>query len=185
MQPAVFLDRDGTLIEDRGHLRDPGEVAFFSDTVPALQQLQQRAALFIVTHQPGIARGLITAEEAHGVNRHVTDVLARSGVTIREVYCCPHDRSEGCPCVKPNPYHLHQAARDHDIDLQRSFVLGDHPHDVELARQAGATGLYLLTGHGRKHREELRDGAIVVSGIGEAARFIIEKMDSLSVGDTT
>ncbi len=185
MQPAVFLDRDGTLIEDRGHLRDPGEVEFFPDTVPALQQLQQRAALFIVTHQPGIARGLITAEEAQRVNRHVTDVLARSNVTIREVYCCPHDRSDGCDCVKPNPYHLHQAARDYDIDLQRSFMLGDHPHDVELARRAGATGLYLLTGHGRKHRHELRDDAIVVSGIAEAITYILQRMDSQTTDGKT
>ncbi len=172
MQPAVFFDRDGTIIEDRGHLGDPKEVHFFPDTIPAMRELQEVALLFVVTHQAGIAKGLVTAREVRLVNRHVTDYLARAGISIREVYVCPHDRSEECRCIKPNPYHLHLAAREYDIDLQRSFVLGDHPHDVELARRAGATGIYLLTGHGRKHRDELPPGTLVADGIGEASRRV-------------
>lgn len=178
MRPAVFLDRDGTLIEDRGHLGHSEDVVFFPETVPALLKLQKRFILFIVTHQSGIAKGIITPDEANAVNRHVIDRLAGAGITIAQVYCCPHDRSEGCRCIKPNPYHLHQAARDFGVDLRRSFVMGDHPHDVELARRAGATGIYLLTGHGRKHRGELPPGAIVAENIGEAGRLVIKMLDS-------
>lgn len=168
MRPAVFLDRDGTLIEDRGHLRKPEDVVFFPDTIPALLELPKEFLLFIVTHQSGIAKGLITAKQARVVNDYVVDVLADAGIAIREVYCCPHNRADKCQCVKPNPYHLLQAAKKYDVDLPHSFVLGDHPHDVELARRAGATGIYLLTGHGEKHRHELMPDEIVAKGIGEA-----------------
>lgn len=172
MRPAVFLDRDGTLIEDRGYLRTPEEAVFFSDTIPALLELQKVFLFFIVTHQSGIAKGVITAGQASTVNDYVVDVLAEAGITIREVYCCPHNRDDGCQCIKPNPYHLQQAARQYNVDLQRSFVLGDHPHDVELARRAGAIGIYLLTGHGEKHRRELPSGEIVAKGIGAACDLI-------------
>ena len=171
MRPAVFLDRDGTIIEDHGYLRGPDEVVFFPDSIPALLRLQRFALLFIVTHQSGIAKGLVTTEEVLAVNRHVTEYLAEAGVAIRQTYCCPHDRADGCVCAKPNPYHLHQAAGDYNIDLRRSFVFGDHPHDVELARNCGAMGIYLLTGHGQKHRDELAPGVLVAGGIREAGRL--------------
>lgn len=170
---AVFIDRDGTIIEDRGHLRSPSEVVFFPETVPALKRLQERYRLFVVTHQPGIARGLASAEEVARVNEHVVSELRSQGVTISDVYCCPHDRAEGCECIKPNPYFLQIAAREHGIDLASSFVVGDHPHDVVLADNAGATGVYVLTGHGEQHREELERWRVVVSGIREAADWIL------------
>jgi len=172
---AVFLDRDGTLIEDRGHLRSPSQVAFFPDTIAALQSLGQSFRLFIVTHQPGIAEGTIQAAEVAQVNDHVVRHLARAGICIERVYCCPHRRSDDCECIKPKVYHVCMAAREFGIDLSKSFVIGDHPHDVELARNAGATGIYVLTGHGTKHRQELPAGALVASGIGEAAALILEK----------
>ena len=91
---AVFLDRDGTIIEDQGHLSLPGQVTFFPDTIPALLVLQQHAMLFIVTHQSGIAKGLITVEDVQHVNHHVNEHLAKAGIIIREVYCCPHNRED-------------------------------------------------------------------------------------------
>ncbi len=172
--PAVFLDRDGTLIEDRGHLRSPSEVVFFPDTIRALRLLQKTFKLFIVTHQPGIAEGTVQAAEVARVNDHVVRRLARAGIRIERVYCCPHRRSDNCGCIKPNVYHLGIAAREFGIDLGKSFVIGDHPHDVELARNAGGTGIYVLTGHGTKHRQELPAGALVTSGIREAATLILE-----------
>lgn len=171
--PAVFFDRDGTLIEDRGHLRDPGEVVFFADTVDALRRLQAHARLFIVTHQSGIGMGLLTQADADRVNTFVVDRLREAGVIITAVYCCPHRHDEGCACIKPNPLFLKQAASEYGLDLRRSFVVGDHPHDVELAGNAAATGIYVLTGHGAKHRAELPPGAIVVPGIREAADWIL------------
>jgi L-threonylcarbamoyladenylate synthase len=170
--PAVFLDRDGTIIEDRGHLRLPSEVVFFPDTVAALQKLQKDFRLFIVTHQSGIARGIVTADEVKRVNEYVVGELSKHGIVISDVYCCPHLREDGCICVKPNPYFLQQAADSYGLNLAESFVVGDHPHDVVLADNAGALGIYVLTGHGVKHRTELSAGQTVVPGIREAVEWI-------------
>jgi len=168
-QPAVFLDRDGTLIEDRGHLGDPSQVAFYPETFPALRRLGGQFLLFIVTNQNGIAKGVTTPEGVRRVNDFVVRRLAEEGIEIREVYCCPHERSDGCECIKPSPYFPRQAERDHGVDLARSFMVGDHPPDVELAANVGARGLFVLSGHGAKHRDELRVPCEVVSGISEAA----------------
>jgi len=173
LRPAVFLDRDGTLIEDRGYLRETSEVAFYPDAIDALRRLQERFLLFLVTNQPWVARGILTWEDVKRVNARVVSYLAEHGVTITAVYVCPHERSDGCSCIKPNPHFLHKAAAEHGVDLQRSFTIGDHPHDVELARAAGARGVYVRTGHGSKHLTELSPGEIVVAGIGEAADRIL------------
>lgn len=171
--PAVFLDRDGTVIEDRGHLADSSEVVFYPDTGNALRRLQERFLLFLVTNQPWVARGILTREDVSRVNAGVVAHLAAHGVTITAVYVCPHERSDGCACIKPNPYFLHQAAGEYGVDLQRSFTVGDHPHDVEFARSVGARGVYVRTGHGSKHLGELRPDEIIVAGIGEAADWIL------------
>jgi len=175
-RPAVFLDRDGTVIEDRGVLAEPSDVVFFPDTVDALRRLQDRFLLFLVTNQPGVARGAITLRHVDRVNARVLSHLAEHGVTITAVYVCPHERSDGCSCIKPNSHFLRKAAEEHAVDLQRSFTVGDHPHDVEFARAVGARGVYVRTGHGEKHLAELPPGEIVVSRIGEAADRILASL---------
>jgi D-glycero-D-manno-heptose 1,7-bisphosphate phosphatase len=171
---AVFLDRDGTMIADRGDLSDPAQVVFFKDTVPALRRLAEHFALFIVTNQSGVGKGTITIEDVQRVNAHVESYLAAQGVPIAATYVCPHRRASGCHCIKPNPYFLKQAERDFRIDLRRSFVIGDHPHDVELATRVGATGMYVLSGHGMKHRENAPVNTLVVDGIREATEQVLE-----------
>jgi L-threonylcarbamoyladenylate synthase len=173
LTPAVFLDRDGTIIEDRGHLRSPSEVIFFPDTVRALLRLQEHFRLFIVTHQRGIADGILSAGEVAQVNAHVVAELHRHGVVITEVYCCPHRRDQGCTCIKPKPHFLQEAARKYGLDLAQSFTVGDHPHDVGLATNAGASGVYVLTGHGSKHRPELPPCKAIMPGIREATDWIL------------
>jgi D-glycero-D-manno-heptose 1,7-bisphosphate phosphatase len=171
-KPAVFLDRDGTIIEDAGFLREVAQVDFYQQTFSALRRLGD-FVLFIVTNQSGIAKGQIRTEEADTVNDYVVQRLAEAGTTIRAVYCCPHQRTDGCECIKPNSYFLRIAERDHEIDLTRSFVVGDHPSDVELAHGVGAKGIYVLSGHGAKHRAELQVPAMVVTDIGAAADLIL------------
>lgn len=178
LRPAVFLDRDGTLIEDRGHLAEPSEVAFYPHAVEALRQLQEHFLLFLITNQPGVARGVITLDDVSQVNARVLSHLGEQGVTVTAVYVCPHQRSDGCPCSKPNPYFLHKAAAEHGVDLPRSFTIGDHPHDVELARAAGARGIYVQTGHGSKHLAELPAGETVVGTLREAADWILKDSSS-------
>jgi D-glycero-D-manno-heptose 1,7-bisphosphate phosphatase len=172
-RPAVFLDRDGTIIEDRGDLSDPGQVVFFRDTVGALCRLAEHFALFVVTNQSGVAKGTISFEDVRRVNSYIEEFLAAHGAHLTATYVCPHERSSGCQCIKPKPYFLKEAERDYAIDLQRSFVIGDHPHDVEFAMQGGATGIYVLSGHGMKHRGELSGQVIIVDGIRAATDQIL------------
>lgn len=171
-RPAVFLDRDGTLIEDRGHLSRPSQVTFFEGTVSALRRLQEHFELFIVTNQSGVARGILTLQDVGRVNEHVVSYLAECGIRIVATYVCPHDSLDGCECIKPKPYFLRKAEREHGIDLSRSFAVGDHPHDVAFAENAGARGIYVLSGHGMKHRRELWEEALIAAGIEEAADII-------------
>ena len=173
LAPAVFLDRDGTLIEDKGSLRSSTQVVFYDATVPALRRLQEHFRLFIVTNQSGVAKRELTLDEANQVNAHVVERLREHGVQIGAVYCCPHQRTDTCACIKPKHHFLLHAAQWHGLDLRRSFVIGDHPHDVELARNADATGIYVLTGHGLKHRGELRGDDVVTANIAAAADWIL------------
>lgn len=182
---AVFLDRDGTLIEDRGNLASPVEIELFPDTVAALQSLQPYFQLFIVSNQSGVGEGAISIEDVDRVNGSLSLMLANHGIQLNAMYVCPHRRADNCVCRKPKPHFLHLAERQFGIDLKRSFVVGDHPHDVILATNAGARGVYVTTGHGRKHLGELPPGEPVVTGIGEAAAWILaRRADAVQVADT-
>lgn len=172
-RPAVFLDRDGTLIEDRGHLSHPNQVVFIPGAVEALRRLQDQFLLFIVTNQSGIAQGLLRPEAVQEVNQYIVAHLRRAGIKITDVYVCPHRRADGCQCIKPNPYFLHQAAQQYGVDLRRCFTVGDHPHDVELAHQVGGLGIYVCTGHGWKHLSELPATVSVVPDLRVAAEWIL------------
>jgi len=175
LRAAVFLDRDGTIIEDHGDLFEPLQVVFFRDTITALRLLCKHFDLFIVTNQSGVAKGSISLQDVERVNSHVASYLTRYGVPIVETYVCPHERAARCHCIKPNPYFLKRAEADFGIDLKRSFVIGDHPHDVELAASVGAIGIYVLSGHGMEHRSEISVDTVVTQGIREAAEYILKR----------
>jgi D-glycero-D-manno-heptose 1,7-bisphosphate phosphatase len=154
-EAAVFLDRDGTIIHDCGYIKKPSEVVFYPQAFYALRLLQPHFELFIVTNQVGIAKGILKANEVERINQRVASVLADQGVRIRDTYVCTHTREDNCSCRKPKPFFLEQAADRYGIDLKGSFTIGDHTCDVQLAHNAGACGLYVLTGHGSKHTREL------------------------------
>jgi len=126
-QPAVFLDRDGTLVEDRGHLRDPEQAVFFLETIAALRHLKDKFQLFIVTNQPGIAEGTLTPDDVRRVNDDLVRRLAEAGIPVRDVYVCPHRRSDGCACIKPTPHFLKEAAVAHGLDLGSSYPASPQP----------------------------------------------------------
>ena len=173
--PAIFLDRDGTIIEDRGYLFDPSQVVFYTSAIPALRRLGERFKLFVITHQSGIAKGFNTHEEVERVNAYLVDALKTEGVEIEEVYCCPHVRADNCDCVKPKPHFPLLVAREHNIDLSRSWAIGDHPHDADMAAEFGGRGVYVLTGHGRKHLHEISEEYVIAADLAEAADIILGK----------
>jgi len=169
---AVFLDRDGTLIEDVGFLRDPDQIRLFPDTIEALSRLAKRYELFIITNQPGINTGQVTSREVAEVNLALDDLCKKKGIYIRDWFVCPHTRSDHCRCIKPNPFFIRQAAEKYGLDLTRSFIIGDHPHDVITGKELGVFGLYVLTGHGSSHLDELSEDQLVFHSLAQAAAWI-------------
>jgi D-glycero-D-manno-heptose 1,7-bisphosphate phosphatase len=184
MKPAVFLDRDGTLIEERGYLDKLEDIALFADTPAALRLLRDAGyALVLVTNQAGVARGFFDEAFVQQAHRHLAELLARDRITIDGYYYCPHhpdgvipEYSRVCRCRKPAPGMVEQAVRDLDIDIGRSFVIGDKWLDVELATNAGARGILVRTGYGAGVEEtppDLSRPAAIVDTILDAAREIL------------
>lgn len=171
--PAIFLDRDGTLIEDVGYIKSISDVRFFPDSFDSLRQLQQHFLLFIITNQSGIAKGLTTTDEVNQVNNYILSRLKEQNIYIREIFCCPHDTGDNCSCKKPHPYFIHQAAESYGLDLDHSYILGDHPSDAGCGINAGIHPVYLLTGHGQKHLHELHSDVRVCGNLSEATKFIL------------
>ena len=151
MRPAVFLDRDGTVIEEVGHLGEPERVVILPGVPSALRRLADAGyALVVVTNQAGVARGMFTEEAVRAVNERAAELLSSEGIRLDGVYHCPHhpDFTGPCDCRKPAPGMLRSAARDLELDLERSWMVGDHPTDAGAARAAGARPIIVRTGHG-------------------------------------
>ncbi len=140
-RPAVFLDRDGTLIEDKGFLGDPAGVEILPTVVDALKLLASHDyATIVISNQSGIARGLLDDEQVRTVNAEIGRQLAGDGLAIDGWYWCPH-YDDGCDCRKPAPALLHQAVREHDLTLAGSAMIGDRGSDVELGQRVGIAGI--------------------------------------------
>ena len=172
-QPAVFLDRDGTIIEDAGYINNASMVEFYPLSFKALQNLQNHFMLFIITNQSGISKGITSEDEVKAVNRHIENELRSNHITIYETFYCPHKNEDLCSCKKPSPYFINQAARLYDVDLSKSFMIGDHPSDVECGINAGVSPVYVLSGHGQKHQNELKKEVYTCANIWEASEFIL------------
>jgi D-glycero-D-manno-heptose 1,7-bisphosphate phosphatase len=141
---AVFLDRDGTLMVDTGYPRDPAEVRLLPGATVALTRLKEHGfRLVVVSNQSGIARGLVTQEEARAVHDRFVGCLAAQGVVLDGVYYCPHGPDGSCDCRKPRPGLLKRAAEELGLDLERSFAVGDLPRDVEAGVAAGCRAFLL------------------------------------------
>jgi D-glycero-D-manno-heptose 1,7-bisphosphate phosphatase len=135
---AVFLDRDGTVIEDVAYLRSPDCVRLLPGVVPALRRL--RAAgfpLVLVSNQSGIGRGIIAPEDARAVHQRFVEVLAEAGLFFDDVRYCPHRPDEACRCRKPSPAMILDAASELGVDPSASFMVGDKASDVEAGHRAG------------------------------------------------
>ncbi|HEX6546351.1 MAG TPA: HAD family hydrolase [Bryobacteraceae bacterium] len=144
---AFFLDRDGTLIVDRGYIRRTEDIELFPDTIGTLQELQTRGFLLVVvSNQSGIARGLITNEEARAVSEAFCRILRENGIIIASARFCPHLPDAGCECRKPRPGMLLEAGRALGIDFSQSYMVGDRRTDCEAGAAVGCTPVLLEPG---------------------------------------
>jgi D-glycero-D-manno-heptose 1,7-bisphosphate phosphatase len=150
MQRAVFIDRDGVIIENRDdYVLSWSEVRFIPGALEALAKLGRSSlAVVLVTNQSAVGRGLISLQEAQEINRRVVAEIRAHGGRMDAVYMCPHHPDEGCACRKPAPGMLLQAARELDLDLASSTLIGDALTDLSAARAAGVRGVLVLTGRG-------------------------------------
>lgn len=153
---AVFLDRDGTINAEKDYLHRIEDFTFIPGAPQAIRALREAGFLVIVvTNQSGVARGYYNEADVERLHRFIQDELAAFGTTIDAFYFCPHHPEHGeehyritCACRKGAPGMLLQAAREHGIDLARSYMVGDKPEDIEAGRQAGCRCIMVLTGHG-------------------------------------
>lgn len=155
MNKAIFLDKDGTLIEDISYNADPDKIKLLPGVAEGLRLLQQRGYLLIViTNQSGIARGYFSQEQFAIAIARLQDLLEEQGVVLDAVYFCPHHPSGvvpklrvACMCRKPYPGLLYQAQKDHDINLKASWMIGDILNDVEAGNTAGCKTILLNSGN--------------------------------------
>lgn len=178
MQPAVFLDRDGTIIKEKEYLHNPDEVELLPGAGLALAQLQRQGfILIVVTNQSGIGRGYYTETEMHAVNDRLRQLLANNGIKLdaRQIYFCPHVPDENCACRKPATAMAEQAAKDWNIDLPRSFVIGDKLADVELGANLNLPAILVQTGYGARETICAADkAAYIAANLADAAGWIIK-----------
>jgi len=188
-RPAVFLDRDGTMIEDNGYLYRIEDVTPFPWMVDAVRALNRaELPIVVVTNQSAIARGMLTEDRLSEIHARIDDLLRNGGASVTAYYYCPH-HPEGtvapfarvCECRKPAPGLVARAAADLDLDVTRSFVVGDKWTDVALARAIGAKGVLVRTGYGADEEKHPACGVAadaIVDNLAAAASWIIRQFHS-------
>ncbi len=153
---AIFLDRDGTLNEDPGYLGDPAKVKLYPDVGESLAHLKNAMGfkLIVVSNQSGVARGLITKDDIELVNSQINKLLSDYNVFIDTFYYCTYhpdfNSEEECKCRKPSPEMVLKAARDFNIDLSKSYIIGDSDVDVECGKNMNLKTILVITGQGRE-----------------------------------
>jgi D-glycero-D-manno-heptose 1,7-bisphosphate phosphatase len=164
MTRAVFMDRDGTISEEVGYINHPSRFQVFPYSAAAVKLLNDNGWLaIVVTNQAGVARGYFPEEMIVTVHDLLNSELNSGGAHLDAIYYCPHHPLVGeppyrldCDCRKPKPGLITTAAKDLDIDLDRSWMIGDRYSDIELARNAGVKSALVLSGYGRGEWEHQR-----------------------------
>ena len=170
LSPAVFVDRDGTIMEDCPYCSDPKDVKIFPGVPNALRRLKSKGfKLVIITNQSGIGRGLITVEQYRAVEAEVLRQLGAG--LIDATYFCPDVPGQHSSCRKPAPGMIVEATRQHQIDLTRSFLIGDKEIDVECGRKAGVRTIRVKTGPEREMAGSLADW--ITKDVPAAAEIIL------------
>lgn len=170
----VFLDRDGTLIEEKNYLSDPAQVTLLPNAAAGLRAMRNMGyGLIVITNQAGIGRGYYSEQDMRACNDRMFALLADEGVTLDAIYFCPHIPDAGCACRKPKPGMAHLAAREHNIALDQSIVIGDKACDIDLGKAIGATTILVRTGYGaREEAESTCAPDFVVDDLLDASRIL-------------
>jgi D-glycero-D-manno-heptose 1,7-bisphosphate phosphatase len=185
-RPAVFIDRDGTISEEVGYINHPSRFSLFPFAAEAIKHLNENGWLAIViTNQAGVARGYFSEEMIHTVHGQMAKELEGAGARLDAIYYCAHHPSVGappyrldCDCRKPKPGLISRAARDLDINLGESWMVGDRYSDIELAGNAAVKSAFVMSGYGRGEWEHERQAwtrqpDLVAENLLAAVRLIV------------
>jgi D-glycero-D-manno-heptose 1,7-bisphosphate phosphatase len=181
---AVFLDRDGTINEEVGHLGKIEKMIIYPDSSAAIRMLNEAGfKVVLITNQAGVARGYFDEDTVKKVNEHLMTELALDGAKIDAAYFCPHhpefgndDYRKNCDCRKPEPGMLIRAANDLNIDLSASFMVGDTAKDIVAGKKAGCRTVLVLTGHGEQESKKIPDDyapALIANNLQSAVQWIL------------
>jgi D-glycero-D-manno-heptose 1,7-bisphosphate phosphatase len=170
---GIFLDRDGTINEELEYIADPDKVILIPGAARAISEANRLGLkVIVISNQSGIARGYFTEKELARVNDKLVELLKLEGAHLDALYYCPHHPELGdppyrmlCNCRKPNSGMLKQAEKEHNIDLKKSFVIGDRIVDVQTAYAVGAKSILLLTGYGNEEYKRIKSQNIQVDFI--------------------
>ena len=168
-EPAVFIDRDGTINVDVGYISSPDQLELYPWAAKAVRAINQAGfKVIVVTNQSGVARGFYDEQQLELVHARLVQELEREGACVDGIYYCPHHPRIGeapyrqdCDCRKPLPGLLLRAAREHGVALERSYVIGDKWSDIGLAKNVGAKSALVLTGYGRETLERADSSAVI------------------------
>jgi D-glycero-D-manno-heptose 1,7-bisphosphate phosphatase len=191
MRRAVFLDRDGVICTEEGYISDPRQLRLIPGAADAIRLFNQSGlAAVVITNQSGVARGFFTEETVAVLNRAMHERLEEQGARLDAVYYCPH-HPEGaveryrlvCDCRKPATGMLRQAADECNLEVMRSYLVGDKLSDIECAGRAGVKGIMVLTGYGAEECKRLDQTpavhpAFVAADLREAAGWILNDLRS-------
>jgi D-glycero-D-manno-heptose 1,7-bisphosphate phosphatase len=193
---AVFIDRDGTLIEEVGYLDRPERVVLFPYSIQAIAALNRAGIrVVLVTNQSGVARGFFPEEMVGRVHDHIADLLAQGGARIDAYYYCPHHPdgklshdAKRCDCRKPGRGMVDRAVRELGVVPEQSYTVGDRWLDVGLARTVGARGVLVRTGYGLTEEHRRPDGLaadVVVDNLVAAVSWILRTHAASTIGTST
>ncbi len=177
---AVFLDRDGVLNEEVSHITELSQIKMIENAGRAVQLFNSLGyKTIIVTNQPSIGLGMSNEEKLKEINAHICSQLAKQGGKIDAIYFCPHHPQRGlgdykkeCECRKPNPGMLLEAAKQHSLDLKKSFMIGDRTSDIKAGYQAGCTTIVVKTGYAGDDGFKDATPDYIAENIYEAAKLI-------------
>ena len=178
---AVFLDRDGTILEEKGYVTVPDAVNVLPGVAEAIVSLRAQGwKVFVVSNQAAVAKGLISEDELARINERMVMMLGMAGAVLDGIYCCPHhpdgtehEYARECDCRKPKPGLLEQAAGEHDLDLAESVLIGDSLRDIQAGKAAGARATVLvLTGHGPSSSAEDHGADFVAKDLADAVHWL-------------
>jgi D,D-heptose 1,7-bisphosphate phosphatase len=179
---AVFLDRDGTLNEDPGYISDPEKVVLFPETGNSLFMLKKYGFLLIViSNQSGISRGIMTSKDVDAVNEKINGLLSEYKVKIDAFYFCPahpdYSTAEECECRKPSPKMVFEAAKEFNVDMSESYIIGDTFADIQCGKNAGLKTILVKTGKGEENfsilQKENNFPTFVAENLANACNFIL------------